>query len=61
MKTLVLVLISIFAPPLLWFACGGQLIYASRLVRRERLAERTDHLIQRHSSTRLAGPRSRSL
>lgn len=53
MKTLVLVLLSIFAPPLLWFACGGQLIYASRLARRRRLTDKTHLLIRTHTTPSL--------
>ncbi len=53
MKTLVLVLISIFAPPLLWFACGGQLIYASRLARRRRLIDKARLLIRIHTTPSL--------
>jgi hypothetical protein len=48
-KLSLLVLVGIFAPPLLWLACGGQLVYASRLARRQRLAERAHRLIHAHS------------
>ncbi|MCP9469157.1 MAG: hypothetical protein NNA31_04055 [Nitrospira sp.] len=50
-KLLLLVMIGIFAPPFLWFACGSQLVYASRLARRQRLTQRAHRLIHTHTSS----------
>jgi hypothetical protein len=44
--------ISIFAPPLLWLTFGGQLIYASRLTRR-RLIDKAHLLIRIHTTPSL--------
>lgn len=56
-KLLLLVMIGIFAPPLLWLACGSQLVYASRLARRQRLAQRAHRLIHTHAPSNQTTPR----
>lgn len=56
-KMLVLVVVSLFAPPFLWFACGSQLVYASRLARRQRLTQRAHRLIHTHASLNQTKPR----
>jgi hypothetical protein len=48
-KTVSLLAIWIFAPPLVLVAVGSQLIYASYQVRRRRLSERTQRLIHAHT------------
>ncbi|CUQ67310.1 exported protein of unknown function [Candidatus Nitrospira inopinata] len=56
-KLLLLVTIGIFAPPFLWLACGSQLVYASRLARRQRLIQRAHRLIHTHASSNQTKPR----
>lgn len=50
MKMFLPVVTGIFAPPLVWLMLGGQLIYASRLVRRRRLTDKAHLLIRTHST-----------
>ncbi|MCS6285383.1 MAG: hypothetical protein H8K08_08125 [Nitrospira sp.] len=48
-KALPLLAIWIFAPPLVFVAIGSQLIYASHLMRRQRLIDRTQQRIRTHT------------
>lgn len=47
-KILPLLAVWIFAPHLIWMAIGSQLLYASRLARRQRMTTRVQRLIHTH-------------
>ncbi len=49
-KLLPVLAVGIFAPPLIWMAVGGQLIYASQRARRQRLESNTSRLIHAHAA-----------
>ncbi len=49
LKSLSLLTLWIFAPPFVIVAIGGQLIYASRRLRRQRLVDRAAQRIQTHT------------